>query len=182
MKIIHRTFLIPLFLVSTTFILIAQRDTAVRKDTPALEFVFEAHITLGPVQELGVTTYGKRRIIPITGGEFTGPTMKGTILPGGADWQTVRADGTADLDARYTLKTDDGTLIYIHNEGFRHGLPEVLKRLAKGEPVDPSEYYFRTTPVFETGLGKYYWMTRSVFIATASRNPESVVLKVWRVL
>ncbi|MCC6279226.1 MAG: DUF3237 family protein, partial [Saprospiraceae bacterium] len=95
---------------------------------PSLEFIFEAKVTLDTVQELGITTYGKRRIIPITGGSFEGPNIKGSIVPGGADWQTVRADGTADLEARYTLKTDDGALIYIQNRGIRHAKPEVLKR------------------------------------------------------
>ena len=140
------------------FFLIATIKNATAQTTlpePTLEFIFEAKVTLDPPQDLGVTTYGKRRIIPITGGTFEGTDMKGTILPGGADWQTVRADGSADLEARYTLKTDDGVLMYIQNKGIRHAKPEVLARLAKGEKVDPREYYMRTAATFEVADGKY---------------------------
>ena len=149
---------------------------------PKLEFAFEAVITLDSVQDLGITTYGKRRIIPITGGTFEGPNMKGTIVAGGADWQTVRTDGTADLEARYTLKTDDNALIYIQNKGIRIGKPEVLARLAKGEKVNPSEYYMRTTATFEVAEGKYSWLTKSVVVATGMRNAKSVVIRFYKVL
>ena len=149
---------------------------------PKLEFAFEATATLDPPQELGVTTYGKRRIIPITGGTFEGPKMKGTILAGGADWQTVRTDGSADLEARYTLKTDDGVLIYIQNKGIRTGKPEVLARLGKGEKVDPSEYYMRTAASFEVAEGKYSWLNKSVIISTGMRNANSVILRFYKVL
>lgn len=149
---------------------------------PHLEFAFEATVTLDPPQELGVTTYGKRRIINITGGKFEGPHIKGTILPGGADWQTVRADGSADLEARYTLKTDDGALIYIQNKGIRTGKPEVLARLAKGEKVAPSEYYMRTTATFEVADGAYSWLTHHAFVATGMRNANSVIIRFYKVL
>jgi hypothetical protein len=149
---------------------------------PKLEFIFEATVTLDPVQELGITTYGKRRIIPITGGTFQGPNIKGTILAGGADWQTVRTDDSADLEARYTLKTDDGVLIYIQNMGVRTGKPEVLARLGKGEKVDPSEYYMRTSAKFEVTEGKYAWLTKAVVISTGMRNANSVILKFYKVL
>lgn len=149
---------------------------------PTLEFAFEATVLLDPVQDLGVTTYGKRRIIPIVGGHFEGSQIKGTILAGGADWQTLRANGTADLEARYTLKTDDGVLIYIQNTGIRAGKPEVLARLAKGEPVDPSTYYMRTTAVFEVAEGAYSWLTQHVFVATGMRRANSVILHFYKVL
>jgi hypothetical protein len=149
---------------------------------PKFEFVFEATVTLDPPQELGITNYGKRRIIPITGGTFAGASIKGVVLAGGADWQTVRADGTADLEARYTLKTDDGVLIYIQNVGIRTGKPEVLARLAKGEKVDPSEYYMRTSATFEVADGKYDWLKKAVFVSTGMRNANSVVLKFYKVL
>lgn len=149
---------------------------------PKLEFIFEAKVTLDPVQELGITTYGKRRIIPITGGTFEGPNMKGTIVPGGADWQTVRTDGSADLEARYTLKTDDGVLIYIQNKGVRHAKPEVLARMAKGEKVDPSEYYMRTAATFEVAEGKYAWLTKAVVVSTGARMSDHVLLKFYKVL
>jgi hypothetical protein len=149
---------------------------------PKLEFIFEAKVTLDPIQELGITTYGKRRIIPITGGTFTGPNMAGTIVAGGADWQTVRTDGTADLEARYTLKTDDGALIYIQNRGIRHAKPEVLARMAKGEKVDPSEYYMRTAAIFEVAEGKYSWLTKSVVVCVGARMSDHVLLRFYKVL
>jgi hypothetical protein len=149
---------------------------------PKLEFIFEAKVSLDPIQELGVTTYAKRRIINITGGTFEGPNMKGTIVSGGADWQTIRTDGTADLDARYTLKTDDGALIYIQNRGIRHAKPEVLARMAKGEKVDPSEYYMRTAAVFEVAEGKYAWLTKSVVVCVGARMSDHVLLRFYKVL
>lgn len=149
---------------------------------PTLEFIFEAKVTLDPIQELGVTTYAKRRIINITGGTFEGKNLKGTIVSGGADWQTVRADGTADLDARYTLKTDDGVLIYIQNKGIRHAKPEVLARMAKGEKVNPNEYYMRTAASFEVAEGKYAWLNKAVVISTGARMADHVLLRFYKVL
>jgi hypothetical protein len=149
---------------------------------PSLEFIFEAKVTLDTVHELGVTTYGKRRIIPITGGTFEGPDLKGKIVPGGADWQTVRTDGTADLEARYTLKTHDGVLIYIQNKGVRHAKPEVLARLAKGEKVETSEYYMRTAATFEVAAGRYEWLTKCVVVATGARMKDHVILRFYKVL
>jgi Protein of unknown function (DUF3237) len=99
--------------------------------TPTLEFAFTATITLGIVEEVGETPHGRRRIIAITGGTFEGPGIKGTIEPIGADWQIIRKDNVAELDAQYTLKTDDGVFIFVHNKGYRHGPQEVLQRLMK---------------------------------------------------
>jgi Protein of unknown function (DUF3237) len=166
------------------FLLMAASKTEAQSGLlePKFEFIFEAKVSLDPVQELGLTAYGKRRIIPITGGTFEGPNMKGTILSGGADWQTLRADGTADLDARYTLKTDDGVLIYIQNKGVRHGKPDVLARIAKGEKVDPSEYYMRTAATFEVSDGKYGWLAKCVVVSTGARMSDHVLLKFYRVL
>src|SRR5687767_8301336 len=106
---------------------------------------------LTPPQELGDTPLGRRRIIGIRGGHFSGARLSGRVLAGGADWQVIRTDGVADLEARYTLQTADGALIYVENRGYRHGPKEILERLAAGEPVDPARYYMRTTPRFETG-------------------------------
>lgn len=146
-----------------------------------LEFSFEIAVTIGPPLEVGDTPHGKRRIIPITGGRFEGPNIAGVVLPGGADWQVVRPDGLAEIEARYTLQTHDGTLIYITNVGMRHGPPEVMRRLAAGEPVKPEEYYFRTVPRFELKTGTAYdWLTRSLFVATGSRFPDRVLIGVWR--
>ena len=132
-------------------------------------------------QELGETPQGRRRIIGITGGRFSGERLSGRVLPGGADWQLVRADGVADLDARYTLETEDGALIYVRNRGYRHGPAAVLTKLSKGENVDPSLYYMRTTPRFETGDARYAWLNRMVCVATGARRPAAVELDVYEI-
>jgi hypothetical protein len=147
-----------------------------------LQALFKADIELAPAQELGAGPLGRRRIIAITGGRFVGERLSGRVLPGGADWQVIRADGVAELDARYTLETGDGALIYVRNRGFRHGPAEVLKRLAAGENVDPAQYYMRTTPLFETGDERYAWLNRMVCVASGARRPAAVELEVFEIL
>jgi hypothetical protein len=146
-----------------------------------LQPLFKAEITLAAPQELGDTPLGRRRIIGITGGRFSGERLSGRVLPGGADWQVIRADGVADLDARYTLETSDGVLIFVRNKGYRHGPAEVLKKLSLGEAVDPSLYYMRTTPSFETGDARYSWLNRMVCVATGARRAAAVELDVYEV-
>jgi hypothetical protein len=146
-----------------------------------LKPLLRAEITLAAAQELGETPRGRRRIIPITGGKFSGEKLSGRVLPGGADWQIVRADGVAELEARYTLETADRALIYVRNRGYRHGPEDVLARLAAGEPIDPSLYYMRTTPLFETGAAPYQWLNRIVCIATGARRKDAVELDVYEV-
>ncbi|MFX0557833.1 DUF3237 domain-containing protein [Maribacter sp. CXY002] len=148
---------------------------------PKLEFLFEEKVLLEPAQELGVTTYGNRRIINIVGGTFEGPKLKGKILSGGADWQTVREDGTADLVAQYTLQTDDGALIYIVNKGVRHASPEVLARMKNGEVVDPSEYYMRTAATFEVSDEKYKWLNKIIAVASGARLESEVIIRFYQV-
>jgi hypothetical protein len=143
--------------------------------------LLKAEIALAAPQELGDTPQGRRRIIGITGGRFSGERLSGRVLPGGADWQLVRADGVADLDARYTLETADGALIYVRNRGYRHGPAEVLARLARAEDVDPALYYMRTTPSFETGDARYAWLNRIVCVATGARRPAAVELEVFEI-
>jgi hypothetical protein len=143
--------------------------------------LFKAEITLAPPQELGEAPHGRRRIIPITGGRISGERVAGRVLPGGADWQVVRADGVAELDARYTIETADGGLIYVSNRGVRHGPAEVLRKLAAGEAVDPALYYMRTTPWFETGDARYAWLNRVVCVATGARRAAAVELEVFEV-
>ena len=146
-----------------------------------LEPLLHAEITLAPVQELGDTPLGRRRIIPITGGRFRGERLSGRVLPGGADWQIVCPGGLSQLEARYTLETDDGALVYVRNVGLRHGPPEVLARLAAGEAVDAQLYYMRTTPSFETGAERYRWLNRIVCVATGARRKDAVELDVYEV-
>jgi len=138
-------------------------------------------VTLAPPQELGDTPLGRRRIIAITGGRFSGARLSGRVLPGGADWQVIRSDGVADLDARYTLETGDGALIYVRNRGYRHAPAEILKKLLAGEDVNPSLYYMRTTPRFETGDARYAWLNRIVCVGTGARRPAAVELEVFEV-
>jgi hypothetical protein len=146
-----------------------------------LDFAFAARVTVAAPLELGTMPQGRRRIVPITGGTVEGPRLEGVVLPGGADWQTIRADGVAELEARYTLRAADGALIGVVNRGLRHGPEEVLKRLAAGESVDPASYYFRTTPVFETAAPAHHWLTRTVFVAEGARHAALVEIRFYAV-
>jgi hypothetical protein len=132
-------------------------------------------------QVLGLTPFGERRIVPISGGEVDGPQLRGRILPGGADWQLVSGDGTATLEARYTVETDDGALVYVRNLGVRHGPAEVLERVRRGEAVDPAEYYFRSTPRFEAADPRYAWLNSIVAVASGARLANEVLLDVYAV-
>ncbi|HTG12827.1 MAG TPA: DUF3237 domain-containing protein [Candidatus Eisenbacteria bacterium] len=124
----------------------------------------------------GDTRSGLRRIIPITDGRVEGPRFSGEVLPGGADWQIVRVDGGAELEARYTVRTPDGALVYVRNIGLRCGPPEVLARLGRGEVVDPATYYFRTTPRFETGAPAHAWLNDVIAVGSAVRRADAVIL------
>ena len=146
-----------------------------------LQPLLKAEITLAAPQELGDSPLGRRRIINITGGRFSGERLSGRVLPGGADWQVIRSDGVADLDARYTLETNDGALIYVRNHGYRHGPADVIRKIAAGEAVDPSLYYMRTTPLFETGDARYAWLNRMICVGTGARRPNAVEIEVYEV-
>jgi hypothetical protein len=114
-------------------------------------------------------------VIGITGGEFDGPLLSGKVLPGGADWQVVHEDGTATIDTRYTLECHDGALISVATRGCRRGPREVLERIAQGEPVDPSEYYFRVSIQYETSAPEHEWLNWVVAVASAVRLRDQVV-------
>ena len=147
---------------------------------PALEFIFSAQVTVAAALDLGDVGKGGRRIVPITGGIFSGPQLHGLVLPGGADWQVLRSDGTAELEARYTLRTDDGVLIYVRNHALRHGPPDVIAALAAAMPVDPARYYFRGATFFETGDARYAWLTKHIVVCTGEREPAAVKLKFFK--
>ena len=147
---------------------------------PKLEFVFAAHVTVDAPLDLGDVGKGGRRIIPISGGDFVGPHLRAKVLPGGADWQVLRTDGVAELEARYTLRTDDGALIYVRNLAFRHGPPDVIAALAAGRPADPASYYFRGATFFETSAARYAWLTKHIIICTGAREPAGVKLNFYR--
>ena len=148
---------------------------------PQLAFLFEAQVHVAAPIEMGPGPNGAHRVIPITGGTVTGPRVNGIVLPGGADWQWIRPDGAAEIEARYIIETNDGARISVVNRGLRHGPPAVLQRLAAGLPVDRAEYYFRTTPVFQTAAPRYEWLTKSVFVATGERHPQHVLLQFWEI-
>ncbi|MFI6509536.1 DUF3237 domain-containing protein [Streptosporangium sp. NPDC050855] len=139
-----------------------------------LEPLATFHVELDPILDLGDTPWGRRRVINIVGGSFEGARLSGTVLPGGADWQILHADGTASIDTRYTLRTHDGAHLYISTSGVRHGPPPVMERLSRGEPVDPAEYYFRLFCRFETGDARYLWLNRTLAVASGSRTANAV--------
>lgn len=151
-------------------------------DTPKLQFAFDARIEVGTPQELGQLRAGERRVIPITGGTFEGDGIRGRVIAPGADWQTIRADGIVELDARYTVETDSGKLISVSNQGIRRASPEVAAKIRAGERVDPASYYFRTIPRFETSAPEFQWLSRSIFVCTGERLPNQVFLRFWQFL
>ena len=132
-------------------------------------------VVVAPLQKLGDVPHGTRVIAPITSGTFEGPRLRGKVLPGGGDWTLSRADGVLELDLRITLETDDGALINMSSFGLRHGPPEVLAALARGESVDPSMYYFRTAPRFETSAPPYAFLNRLIAIASGDRRSTGPV-------
>jgi len=149
---------------------------------PRLTKVYRLDATLGQALDLGDTAQGRRRIVPLTGGRFTGATISGTLVPGAsADWQIVLPDGTALGDIRYTLQTDDGQLLYVRSRSVRHGSAEVLGRLGRGEPVDASEYTFRASTRIETAAPGLDWLNEGVFISVGGRRAGGVIYETYLV-
>ena len=152
--------------------------------TPELEtkYVFTITARIGPVTSAGDIGHGVRRIIPIIGGEVHGPNVNGKVLAFGADFQIIRPNELIDLEAKYAFETDDGATVYVENRGIRFGPVELLQRLKRGEAVDPKLIYFRTVPKFETGHEKYRWLMEHIFVASAARHADRVVIDVHMVL
>lgn len=146
------------------------------------EPIFTARAELADIRDVGAAPFGHRRVVNILGGTVTGAKLTGRVLPGGADWQIVAADGCIDLHARYTLESDAGALIQVESRGMRHAPPEVLARLARGEDVDPALYYFRTAMRFETAHPSTAWLNRILGIAKGAREKNAVKLDVYEVL
>ena len=160
----------------------APGDLAAQASSAATEFAFEARVTVQAPLVIGPSSHGLRRVVPITGGTFEGPGIRGRVLPVGADWQFVRPDDVLVVEARYTLQTSDSVLIMVTNRGLRRASQAVMNRLGRGEPVDPSEYYFRTTAEFEAPLGsKYEWLNQWVFVGVAERRPDAAIIRFYRV-
>jgi hypothetical protein len=143
--------------------------------------IFTISAELEGITSLGRTPYGERRVIGILGGSVRGPKLNGRIIPGGADWQIIRTDGAADIKARYIIETDDGARIMVNSEGLRHGPPEIMERLARGDNVDPAHYYFRTVMRFETADAKFDWLNRILALARGRREARAVRLEVYEV-
>jgi hypothetical protein len=149
---------------------------------PALTRIYRLEATLAPPLELGAVSQGRRRIVALTGGTFTGPELSGTLLPGAsADWQILLDDGTALGDIRYTLQTDGGDLLYVLSRSVRHGPPEVLARLGSGEDVAPDAYTFRTATQIETAAPHLDWLNKGVFVGVGGRQPAGIIYEVYLV-
>ncbi len=149
---------------------------------PELRHFCDLKVELSPFLELGVGRAGKRRIIPIKGGKVSGERLNGKILNIGADWQTILADGSAELDTRYAFETDDGAFIEIVNSGYRHGSPEVISKMSQGLEVDPSEYYMRTHTSFETGDSRYSWVNNKLFVGIGGKVKSEIITSVYEIL
>ena len=153
-----------------------------RLPEPRLTHVYRLEAAVGEPLELGEVAGGRRRIVPLTGGAFTGPVLNGELLPeGSADWQIVLEDGTAIGDIRYTLRTDAGALLAVRSRGVRHGRAEVLARLGRGDDVDPSEYTFRTSTRIETASPELDWLNKGVFVGVGARGPGTVIYETYLV-
>lgn len=139
-------------------------------------------ITAAPPQKLGTVPQGTRLIVPVTGGDFEGPRLRGKILPGGGDWLLLRADGVLELDLRITLETDDHALIYMTFQGLRHGPPDAIAALGRGEVVDPARYYFRTVPRFETSAETYAFLNRIIAVGVGETRPDGAVHRIEEIL
>ncbi len=146
---------------------------------PQLEFVCQLTVDLAPIREMGEGRAGQRRIIPIIGGTVEGPELSGKILNLGADWQTIFANGAAELDTRYAFETHDGALIEIRNYGFRHGPPEIIAALARGEDVPQGSYYMRTHARLESGDPRYDWVNKTLFVGTGERKASQVIVDLY---
>jgi hypothetical protein len=155
---------------------------SIRLPEPRLTKIYRLEAILGQPLELGDIAPGRRRIVPLVEGTFTGPELSGQLLAGAsADWQIILADGTALGDIRYTLQTEGGNLLYVQSRGVRHGSAEVLTRLGRGEDVDPSEYTFRTATQIETGATDLDWLNKGVFVSVAGRQPGGVIYETYLV-
>jgi len=149
--------------------------------TPSLNFFADLSVLVDKPQEVGQTHHGVRRLIPILGGQVQGQGWTARVLPGGADFQLIVNERMAELDARYTIETDAGDLIFVQNRAVRTAAPEVMAQLVRGEPVPPESVYFRCTPSFETASASLAWITERLFVGTGARHPDKVVMRFFEV-
>ena len=156
------------------------RDTMDDVLAPALSPMCRVHCEVGALVSLGPGPWGERRYVPLGGGRVEGPELNGSLVEGGVDWQVARADGALDIGAHYVIRTTDGALVEVQSDGLRHGPPEVMARLARGEDVDPAEYFFRTLMRFTTGHPDWLHLNKVMAIAKGRREARLVVLDVFR--
>lgn len=144
---------------------------------PHLRLFADLSVEVGEPQQVGAGVRGTRRVIPIVGGQVRGEGWSARVLPGGADFQLIVNPGYAELDARYVIETDGGDLVYVQNHAIRCGAPELMARIARGEPVDPAHIYFRCLPRFETASKALGWINERLFVGTGARHPDKVVMR-----
>ncbi len=146
------------------------------------EHLFTIKVTVDALHDVGAVPLGTRHIDMLGRGTFEGARLRGDVLPGGMDMKTIRPDGAMNPNVRLVLRTDDGALIFMHYTGVRHGSPEVMERIAKGEVVPPDQYYLRNTPYFETAAPRYDWLNRIVAVGVGRRLPDHAVYDVFQIL
>ncbi|PYN49609.1 MAG: DUF3237 domain-containing protein [Candidatus Rokuibacteriota bacterium] len=152
-------------------------------DTLRTEFLCEISADLETPQRIGATPHGTRLVVYVKGGAVEGPNLRGKVLPGGGDWLLVRPDGATEFDVRGTLESDDGHVFYVQHRGIMHAPPPILQRLQQGErDLDPSLYYFRITPTFETGSEKYAWLNHLVSVGVGRRTPTGLSYRIYAIL
>ena len=147
----------------------------------SFDFLIRLAVDVGEPVSMGPAPLGERRVVPILGGTFEGPGLRGEVLPG-ADWQIARRDGVLDIDAQYALREHGGGIVRVVSQGYRHGPSDVIAALARGEDADPAAYFFRTTMRFETGAPSLEWLNRTIAVATGQRRARQVLLDAYRVL
>lgn len=158
-----------------------QESAAVSPTVPGLEFAFQIRAQIGETRTGGQSPKGERLHIEITGGTVQGPMLTGAIMPGGSDWPLIRTDGTSEISARYSIIASDSTPVLVCNKGLRVSSPEIMARLRAGEAVDPSEFYFRSSPRFEAPEGPHGWLNDSIFVASLCRDRADILIDVFRV-
>jgi hypothetical protein len=167
--------------VALSSLLLTAAAVAAQVAPPRLTHVFTVSVQVGQPQEQGRVDGKRMRFVPITGGRISGARLTGTVLAGGGDWQALHDDGLTEVRARYSIRADDGTVIDVTNDGVRTATAEVAGRIARGEQVAPTDYYFRSNPRFTVADGKHGWLRRTQFVAVGIRRPADVEIQVFAV-
>lgn len=146
------------------------------------EHLLTLHLTIGTTYPIGPIAEGNRRIVTVSNGRFEGSRLSGVVEPGGADWVLDRPGGGLSLDVRLVLRTHDDALIALRYKGIRHGPPDIMAKVARGEAVEPSLFYFRVSPKFETASTRYAWLNDIVAVGTGHRRPDGPTYEIYEVL